>query len=96
MAETSAGAAPKQGFSWMGLLFGGMYFAGYGKLVKGLIMGALSFIPLTAIAVHIYAGIKARKELPVGEQAFSWMNAIIVFCVTSAITGAVLYIVQGA
>lgn len=95
MTETNGGASRKQGFSWMGLLFGGMYYAGYGKLGKGFIMGVLGFIPLTAIPINIYAGIKANKELPVGDQAFNWVNAAIVFYATSVTTGLLLSFTQG-
>ncbi|GAB7023803.1 hypothetical protein [Salidesulfovibrio brasiliensis] len=71
-------AKEKNGFSWMGLLFGGAYYAGYGQLVKGLIMGAITGIfLLPGIFVHLYAGIKGKKDLPVGQQPFSWGKAII-------------------
>lgn len=85
----------KKGFSWMGLLFGGMYYAGYGQLVKGLVMGVLSFIPLTMIIVNIYAGIKAKAELPVGERPFNWGNALVVLVVGCAVSGLFLYVVRG-
>lgn len=48
----------KKGFSWMGLLFGGAYYAGYGELVKGLIMAAITGVFLVpGFFVHIYAGV---------------------------------------
>ncbi len=75
----------KKGFSWMGLLFGGAYYAGYGKLGKGIVMSLLAAIPLTAIFVQIYAGLKARKELPVGELKFDWGKAIAAYSVTIAV-----------
>ncbi|BDQ38755.1 hypothetical protein SYK_31150 [Pseudodesulfovibrio nedwellii] len=85
----------KKGFSWMGLLFGGAYYAGYGQLVKGLILAAISFTPLTAIPVNIYAGIKAKKQLPVGAQAFEWPKAVLVFFIPIVLGGAVLLFTQG-
>lgn len=87
--------AEKKGFSWMGLLFGGAYYAGYGQLVKGLIMAVISFIPLTAIPVNIYAGLKAKKHLPVGAQAFEWPKAVLVFFIPMVLGGAVLFFTQG-
>jgi hypothetical protein len=88
--------APEQkGFSWMGLLFGGAYYAGYGQFVKGLIMAAISFIPLTAIPVNIYAGIKAKKQLPVGAHPFEWPKASLVFLIPIILGGAALFFAQG-
>jgi hypothetical protein len=74
-------------FNWMGLLFGGAYYAGYGKMGKGIAMGVISVFPLTAIMVSFYAGFKASKELPVGTQAFNWGKAIAVYCIMGAIIG---------
>jgi len=85
----------KKGFSWMGLLFGGAYYAGYGQLVKGIIMAVISFIPLTAIPVNIYAGLKARKQLPVGSQSFNWGAAVGVFIIPVVLGGAILFFTQG-
>lgn len=83
------------GFSWMGLLFGGAYYAGYGQLTKGLIMAVISFIPITAIPVNIYAGLKAKKQLPVGEEAFEWPKAVLAFFVPVVLGGAVMFFAQG-
>lgn len=59
----------------MGFLFAPHYYAGYGQLKKGLVLAVISGImPLVAIAVGIYGGLKARKELPIKEVAFNWKN----------------------
>jgi hypothetical protein len=85
----------KKGFSWMGLLFGGAYYAGYGKVAKGLIMAVISFIPLTAIPVNIYAALKAKKQLPVGSQPFNWGMAILAFCIPAVLSAGILFLAQG-
>lgn len=54
--------AEKKGFSLMGLIFGAYYYVGYGKLKKGLILGAISSFPLFAVFINIYLGFKAKKE----------------------------------
>jgi len=79
----------KKGFSWMVLLFAPYYYAGYGRLRKGLIMAVIGFIPLTALFVNIYGGFRAKKELPIGRQDFKWGHAIGVFFLQWAITAAV-------
>ena len=40
-------------------------------------MAVLCFYPLTQFIVHVYAGFKANKELPIGKQPFIWQNAFI-------------------
>ena len=85
----------KKEFSWMGLLFGGAYYAGYGQFVKGLIMAVISFIPLTMIPVHIYAGIKAKKQLPVGGQPFKWAAAAVVFIIPVILGSGIILFAQG-
>lgn len=88
-------AEGNKGFSWLGLFFGGAYYAGYGQWAKGLIMAILSFIPLTAIPVNIYAGLKAKKQLPVGEQAFEWPKAVLIFIVPILLGLTVVFFTQG-
>lgn len=84
-------AEEKKGFSWMGLLFGGAYYAGYGQLVKGIIMGAITGIFLVpGLFVHIYAGVKGKKDLPVGKQPFSWPKAVIAAIVPGIVYGVLL------
>lgn len=73
--------AEKKGFSLMGLIFGAYYYVGYGKLKKGLILGAISSFPLFAVFINIYLGFKAKKELPIGEVAFNWKNIFILFII---------------
>jgi hypothetical protein len=69
-----------KGFSWMGFLFGPHYYAGYGDIKKGIIFAILSgTLPLIAIFVHIFTGVKANKELPVKQVLFKWPNAALSF-----------------
>lgn len=81
----------KKGFSWLSLLFAPYYYAGYGKFSKGLLFAIIGFIPLTQIIVNIYAGVKAKKELPVGKQDFRWGAAIGVLVIHWFIQGSVYY-----
>ncbi|MBI9080604.1 MAG: hypothetical protein JEY79_12805 [Pseudodesulfovibrio sp.] len=84
----------KKGFSWMGLLFGGSYYAGYGELGKGIIMGAITgFFLIPGLFVHLYAGIKGKKDLPVGKQPFEWPKAICVAFVPAVVYMATLGII---
>lgn len=80
----------KKGWSWLGFLFPAFYYAGYGKLNKGLVFIVLStFYPIGtigAIVLAIYGGLKARQELPVGQIPFSWKNVAIVVVVGVAVT----------
>ena len=70
-------APPSAGkFNLMGLLFCTSYYAGYGKVGKGLVCAAIGFLPITLIPVAIYMGFNANKELPVGSTPFSWGKAI--------------------
>ncbi|MDY6904053.1 MAG: hypothetical protein SWH61_05140 [Thermodesulfobacteriota bacterium] len=67
----------ESGFSWMGLIFGAHYYAGYGKIPKAFVLSAISGFPLIGLIVWIYCGIKAKPELPIGETNFKWGLAII-------------------
>jgi hypothetical protein len=70
----------KKGFSWLALFFAPAYYAGYGKVGKGVFFAFLSAIPIINFIMYILAGFRARKELPIGQQPFSWGKAIsIVF-----------------
>lgn len=57
--------------------FGPIYFAGYGKLRKGIILQIIS-LPVIGLFVGIYCLSKAKKELPIGEIPFNWKKASIV------------------
>jgi len=66
------------------------YYAGYGDLKKGItvaaVLGLFAGVQydthiiiiiiglLLGLVVAIYGGIKAKKELPVKKQKFSWLN----------------------
>lgn len=64
----------KKGWSWLGFLFAPYYYAGYGKLQKGITLAAISGImPLIGLGIAIYGGIKAKQELPIGEVTFNWV-----------------------
>lgn len=73
-------------FNVMALLFSTAYYAGYGKVGKGIVLSVIGFIPLTLIGVGIYAGMKANNELPIGKIPFSWGKAIGVSVLHSGIT----------
>lgn len=81
----------KKGFSWLSLLFAPYYYAGYGKYTKGVIFAIIGFIPLTSIIVNIYAGFRAKLELPIGEQNFKWIPAIAVYLLHSIIWGSIYF-----
>jgi hypothetical protein len=68
------------GFSILALLFAPMYYAGYGKFGRGLIFAILLCASsILGIVAYIYAGFKAKKELPVGEKPYSWGSCIGMF-----------------
>lgn len=92
--KTAVVGSVKKGWSWLGFLFAGYYYAGYGKLLQGIVMAVLSVIPIFGIAFMIYGGIKAKKELPVKEVDFKWANVGIAF--GAAIVAAIaLIMVKG-
>jgi len=64
----------KKGWSWLGFFFAPYYYAGYGDLKRGLIFAVLYAIPFIALAIGIYGGLKAKKELPIKQQEFQWKN----------------------
>lgn len=63
---------------------------------KGITFLAISIlIPFSNLFVNIYAGIKARKDLPIGQQEFQWKPplialtiAIIILSIYMSILGA--------
>ena len=63
----------KGGFSILALLFAPQYYAGYGKFGRGSIFCILICInSILGLIAYIYAGFKAKSELPVGEKPFAW------------------------
>ena len=89
----------KQGWSWLGFFFAPYYYAGYGNLQKGLILAVVSgLIPLFAIFVGVYGGLKVKKELPIGNVDFNWKNVgitLVVLLVISFISMTVIQSMQG-
>jgi hypothetical protein len=71
----------KTGWSWLGFFFPAYYYAGYGKVKRGLVYALLTIIPFAAIVIAIIGGMKARKDLPVGQIKFVWKNLIPIFLV---------------
>jgi len=71
----------KKVFSWMALLFGAYYYVGYGKILKGFILGVLSVFPFFGIIINIFLEFKAKKELEIGRVPFKWKNTIFLFIV---------------
>jgi len=89
----------KQGWSWLGFFFAPYYYAGYGNLQKGLILAVVSgLMPLFAIFVGVYGGLKAKKELPIGNQEFNWKNvgiAVVVLVIVSLISMTAIEMIKG-
>ena len=89
----------KKGWSWMGFLFAPYYYAGYGKLEKGLVLAVISgILPLLALAVAVYGGLNAKKELPIKEQEFNWKKmsiSLVVAIVVSLISMTVIEMMKG-
>lgn len=89
----------KKGWSWLGFFFAPYYYAGYGNLPKGLVLAVISgIVPLFAIVVGVYGGLKAKKELPIGQQAFNWKNfgiALAVAVGVSLISMATIEMIKG-
>ena len=59
-------------------------------------LALIGFMPLTLIGVGIYAGLKANKELPVGNTAFSWPKAIGVSLLHSLFQIITVIVIQAA
>lgn len=77
----------KTGFSWMAFFFGGYYYAGYGNLKKAMIFIAISIlIPMSGLIVNIYAGFKARQDLPIGQQEFNWKQSLGLLAISIVIS----------
>ena len=85
----------EKSFSWMALFFAPYYYAGYGKFLKGLVFAFAGFIPLTSIIINIYAGTKAKNELPIGEVKFNWLLAIGMYLIHSTIWAIVFALIKG-
>lgn len=68
----------KKGWSWLGFFFAPFYYAGYGQLAIGILFVILWDIPFVGLIVAIYAGLRARKELPIKQQEFQWKDVGIV------------------
>jgi hypothetical protein len=88
----------KKGWSWLGFLFAPAYYAGYGDIKKGVIFALISGLPLAFIVIGIYGGLKAKKELPIGEIDFKWVNVAIVSVVaiiSFVVSRIVIALLQG-
>jgi hypothetical protein len=48
-------------FNWLAFLFASAYYAGYGKIGKGLVFALAGTVPLAALVANIYAGVKATR-----------------------------------
>lgn len=82
-------AGEKVKFNWLAFLFSSAYFAGYGKLPKGLLLAVLGCIPFTLLCVMGYSGWHANKELPIKKQKFHWPYAIIVYVIHAVLLSQV-------
>lgn len=73
----------KKGWNWLAFFFAPYYYAGYGRLKRGLVYAVVGgLIPLFALAFAIESGRKANKDLPIDEQEFNWKNAGITIAVS--------------
>ncbi len=86
----------KKGWSWMGFLFTGYYYAGYGKFKKGLFLGIVGIIPLVGMAISIYAGLKAREELPIKQELFNFKAVFGLFFVQIIVMSLIGIIISAA
>ena len=73
------------GWSWMGFLFSAYYYAGYGKLQKGIVMMLLMCLIIPAFIIPFYCGFKAKSELPIKQVPFNWGKVGILVLVVFAI-----------
>lgn len=97
MSENIDEVQVKKGWSWMGFLFAPQYYAGYGNIKKGVILGIIgSIIPIILFFVGIYGGLKAKKELPIKQINFNWLNAILVSVMMVAIGFASEFIITNS
>ena len=78
----------KKGWSWLGFFFAPFYYAGYRRFGKGLFLLFLGLIPIFGLVAYIYGGLKAKKELPIGKEKFSWVNVIGLIGLGIGIIGA--------
>lgn len=92
--QSNSSSAQPGKFNVMALLFSSAYYAGYGKIGKGIMLAAIGFMPLTLIGVGIYAGINANKELPVGNTQFSWGKAIGISVLHSVFQIIAIFVIQ--
>ncbi len=67
----------KKGWSWLGFFFGPYYYAGYGKTLTAFLMGLFTLVPFVGLVIAVYAGLNAKKELPIGKQKFKWADTIV-------------------
>lgn len=68
----------KEGFNWLALFFAPHYYAGYGQLNKGIAFAVISgILPILAIVVGVYGGMKANRELSINQSEFNWKNVVI-------------------
>jgi len=85
----------KKGWSWFGFLFAPHYYAGYGQLNKGIILAVVSgLIPLLAIAVGVYGGLKAKQELPIGNVKYNWKNAGVTIAIVIIVSIVSMTLIQ--
>ena len=94
MDSSNVKSLEKKGFSWLGFLFPANYYAGYGKLGTGMLFAVIGFIPLTLILVGVYAGFKAKKELPIKQIKFNWPKALLVFVLQIVIMATLFGFIQ--
>ena len=91
----NAADGQRQGFNWLGFIFGPTYYGGYGAIKKAMVLAVVSGImPLLQIVVGVYCGMRANRELPVGREPFRWKWAMIVLAVNMAVSVASFAIIS--
>lgn len=81
-------------FNVLALFFAPAYYAGYGKVGKGVVFAIIGFLPITAIAVNIYAAFRANRDLPVKQVPFNWLFATLVLILSGCISAGAFYVIQ--
>lgn len=91
----SENEAKKRTWSWLGFFFAPYYYAGYGKLGKGILLGIVGVvIPILGFfIVGIIGALNAKKELPIGKEKFSWKNVGLTLLILVPLNMATQYFI---
>lgn len=84
----------KKSFNWLAFIFSYAYYAGYSRLGKASCLALAGALPFVFVVVPFYAGFKANKELPVGEEQFSWPKAILFAVIGASLLSGSMTMIQ--